>query len=327
MISIIIPTFNSERFVPGLLDSIFSSSVKNFEVIIADDCSTDNTVSVAKNYPVKLVRMERNSGPARARNSGAKAAKGDILFFLDADVAVIDGTISEVERYFNNDPHANSVIGVCEKEPLNSGTVPRYMALFEYIHLSGSKSDTVSVFSPRCGAVRKDFFEQIGGYNEKYKGADVEDFELARRINKNGSIALNRNMVVRHQFAGFRQVVKNYFKRAFQWVHLFLKDRRFDNAGPSVPSNGIAAVCAFSSFVSMFFIPFTDIAVYLYVFLVAAYLLVNYKWLVFMRREAGMFFLFKALVLNYIFGIDIMIAVIFALVTYPFKRNWQKIKN
>lgn len=81
MISIVIPTYNAEKFMPGLLDSIFSSDVKDFEVIISDDCSTDNTVDISKKYPVKLVRLSENSGPGRARNLGVKAAKGDIIFF------------------------------------------------------------------------------------------------------------------------------------------------------------------------------------------------------------------------------------------------------
>ncbi len=321
MISIIIPTYNSERFMPNLLDSIFKTDVEDMEVIIVDDCSTDNTVKIAKEYPVRVLQLEANSGPAKARNRGVKEAKGDIIFFLDADVIVMDGTVKEAKGYFDNNPSSNCVIGICTKEPLNKGFVPRYMALFEYIHLKGSEADKVSVFSPRCGAVRKDFFEKIGGYNETYRGADVEDFELARRINKGDDIILNRRMIVKHQFANFKQAIRIYFRRAVMWVHLFIKEKRFDNAGPSVPSNGIAAICAFSSFVSLFLIPFVNTAIYSFIFFIIFYFLANLKWLNFIRREAGFLFSVKALFLNYIFGIDIIIAVIFALIIYPFSKN------
>ncbi len=321
MISIIIPTYNAERFMPNLMDSIFRSGVEDMEVIIVDDCSADNTVEIAKKYPVKIIQLETNSGPARARNIGVKAAKGDIIFFLDSDVIVTDGTIREVKDYFNNNPLSNCVIGICEKEPINNGFVPRYMSLFEYVHLKGSTADKVSVFSPRCGAIRKIFFENIGGYSETYRGADVEDFELARRINKIDSIILNRKMMVKHQFANFKQALRIYFKRAVMWVHLFIKERQFDNAGPSVPSNGIAAICAFLSFITSFLIPFVNIASYVFISLVIVYLLANLKWLNFMRREAGFLFAVKALFLNYLLGIDIMIAAIFALLTYPFSKR------
>lgn len=321
MISIIVPAYNAEKFMPALLDSIFKSGIEDMEVIIIDDCSTDNTAKIAKNYPVKMIQLEKNSGPARARNLGVKAATGDIIFFLDSDVVVKDGTIKEVKDYFDNNPLVNCAIGICEKEPLNNGFVPRYMALFEYVHLHGSKADKVSVFSPRCGALRKDFFEKIGGYSETYKGADVEDFELARMINKIDSIILNRNMIVRHQFANFRQAIRNYFKRAMMWVHLFIRERRLDNAGPSVPSNGIAAICAFLSLISLFFVPFTNVALYAFIFFMHIYVFANLRWLNFMRREAGFLFTIKALFLNYLLCIDIMIAVIFALIIYPLRER------
>ena len=318
MLSIIIPTYNAEKFIVNLLESVFDNSVEDMEVIIVDDCSSDNTVKIAKGYPVKVIQLDTNSGPAKARNIGVKEARGDIIFFLDADIIVMKGTIKEAKDYFDRNPSSNCVIGICAKEPLNSGFVPRYMALFEYIHLKGSNADRVSVFSPRCGAIRKDFFEKIGRYNETYRGADVEDFELARRVNKTDSIFLNRNMIVKHQFAGFRQALGIYFKRAVMWVHLFIKERKLDNAGPSVPSNGIAAVAAFGCLVSFLFLPIIREAKFLFVFFFTAYLAANFKWFRFMHKEAGLFFAVRALFLNYILGIVIMIAVIFALIIYPF---------
>ena len=246
MISIVIPTYNASRFMPGLLESIFNQAVNDMEVIIVDDCSTDNTVEIAKKYPVRVIQMEANAGPAVARNRGVKEAAGDIIFFLDSDVLVLDGTIKEVEDYFKSTPDTQCIIGICATTPLNNGFVPTYMAMFEYIHLIGQQYDKVSVFAPRCGAIKKDFFLEIGGYDEQYKGADVEDFELARRINKKDCIILNPKLLVRHQFADFRQALKIYFKRTVMWVHLFFREKQLDNAGPTSPSNGIAAICAFS---------------------------------------------------------------------------------
>ena len=321
MISIVIPTYNSEKFMPNLLKSIFKNGIEDMEVIIVDDCSTDNTIECTKKYPIKIIQLETNVGPSRARNRGVKEAQGEIIFFLDADVIVMDGTIREVKDYFEKNPSANCVIGICATEPLNKGFVPRYMAMFEYIHLIGTRDNKVSVFAPRCGAIKKTFFQSIGGYNEAYKGADVEDFELARRINKVDSIILNRKMIVKHQFADFRQSVRNYFKRAVLWVHLFFKEKQLDNAGPTSPSNGIAAICSFLSFVSLFFIPLAPAVLYVFFPFLLVFLLANVKWWNFMRKEAGLLFALKALFLNYFLGIDIVIAALFGLITYPFIKK------
>ncbi|UCH46363.1 MAG: glycosyltransferase, partial [Nitrospiraceae bacterium] len=55
MISIVIPTYNASRFMPGLMESIFRQKIRNMEVIIVDDCSTDNTVDIAKQYPARVI--------------------------------------------------------------------------------------------------------------------------------------------------------------------------------------------------------------------------------------------------------------------------------
>jgi glycosyltransferase involved in cell wall biosynthesis len=321
MISIVIPTYNASRFMPGLLESIFNQAVNDMEVIIVDDCSTDNTVEIVKKYPVRVIQMEANAGPAVARNRGVKEAAGDIIFFLDSDVLVLDDTIKEVEDYFKNNPEAKCIIGICATTPLNSGFVPTYMAMFEYIHLIGQQYKKVSVFAPRCGAIKKDFFLEIGGYDEQYKGADVEDFELARRINKKECIILNPKLLVRHQFADFRQALKIYFKRTVMWVHLFFREKKLDNAGPTSPSNGIAAICAFSSFFSLLLIPFIGFAQILFVFLGLIYLVSNLKWWNFMRREAGLLFSFRALALNYLLGIEIMLSALYGVISYTFSNK------
>ncbi len=321
MISIVIPTYNAAKFMPALLDSIFKQSVEDMEVLIVDDCSTDNTVEIAQKYPVKVIRLEINSGPAKARNIGVKAAKGDIIFFLDADVIVLDGAVNAVKEHFEKDPLAKCVIGICSTEPLNEGFVPRYMAMFEYIHLIGTKDDKVSVFAPRCGAIRKDFFIEIGMYNESYKGADVEDFELARMVNKTDPIILNKKMLVRHQFADFKQAMRNYFKRTVMWVHLFFKEKKLDNAGPTAPSNGIAAICAFLSFFTLLFIPLIPSARYAFIFLIILFLFANLRWWNFMRKEAGFIFAVRALFLNYLLGINIVTAAIYGALSYPFAKK------
>ncbi len=321
MISIVIPTYNSSRFMPDLLESIFKQAVDNMEVIIVDDCSKDDTVEIAKKYPARVLQMEKNGGPARARNRGVKEAKGDIIFFLDSDVLVLDGTVREVKDYFEKNPSANCVIGVCATEPLNRGFVPTYMAMFEYIHLVSAREGKVSVFAPRCGAIKKELFQRVGGYDESYKGADVEDFELARRIIKVDSIFLDPKMLVRHQFVNnFNEAVRNYFKRAVMWIHLFLKDRQLDNAGPTSPSNGIAAICSFLSFISLFFMPAIPAARNIFGALVIIFIISNLKWWNFMRREAGLLFAVRALFLNYLLGIDIIVATIYGLVSYPLKK-------
>jgi radical SAM superfamily enzyme YgiQ (UPF0313 family)/GT2 family glycosyltransferase len=318
MISIVIPTYNASPFMPGLMESIFKQKIKDMEVIIVDDCSTDNTVEIVKQYPTRVIEMEQNGGPAIARNRGVREASGDIIFFLDSDVELMDGAIKGVKNYFQKNPSAKCTIGICSTEPLNEGFVPAYMAMFEYIHLIDRKLKKVSVFAPRCGAIRKDFFLDIGGYDENYKGADVEDFELARRINRKGSIILNPDIMVKHQFADFNQALKIYFRRTVMWVQLFFREKQLDNAGPTSPSNGLAAMSAFTSFLALLLMPAIGIAKPLFWILIIAYLFFNIRWWNFMRKEKGLLFALQALGLNYVLGVEIMASAIYGVLRYKF---------
>jgi hypothetical protein len=126
---------------------------------------------------------------------------------------------------------------------------------------------------------------------------------------------------VRHQFADFRQALKIYFKRTVMWVHLFFREKQLDNAGPTSPSNGVAAICAFSSFFSLLMIPFIGFAQFVFIFLGLIYLVSNLKWWNFMRREAGLLFSVKALALNYLLGIEIMLSALYGVVSYTFSNK------
>ena len=89
LVSIIIPIYNSEKFIKECIESVFSQSYKNLEIVLINDGSTDNSFKIcselAKVYNNVILLNQENSGVSAARNQGIKNAKGDFLFFLDSD--------------------------------------------------------------------------------------------------------------------------------------------------------------------------------------------------------------------------------------------------
>ena len=90
MVSIIVPMFNSESYISKTIDSVLNQTYKDFELILVDDCSKDNTGQVVNEYVkryknVRYICLEHNSGAAVARNVGLKDAKGRFIAFLDSD--------------------------------------------------------------------------------------------------------------------------------------------------------------------------------------------------------------------------------------------------
>ena len=88
LVSVIIPVFNRAELIERTIDSVLTQSYRNIEIIIVDDASTDDTLSVVKKIDdprIKCIPLEQNSGPSTARNTGVKLAQGRFVAFLDSD--------------------------------------------------------------------------------------------------------------------------------------------------------------------------------------------------------------------------------------------------
>ena len=90
LVSIITPSYNSSKFIEETVRSVQNQTYSNWELLITDDCSTDNTFSIleklaAKDERIKIFKLAKNSGPAVARNNSIENAKGKYLVFLDSD--------------------------------------------------------------------------------------------------------------------------------------------------------------------------------------------------------------------------------------------------
>lgn len=87
-VSVIIPVYNSEKYLKQCLDSVLSQTYKNLEIICIDDCSTDKSVKIIKSINdsrIKLIKLKTNSGAGVCRNKGIDVATGDYICFLDSD--------------------------------------------------------------------------------------------------------------------------------------------------------------------------------------------------------------------------------------------------
>lgn len=90
LISIITPNYNSEKFIAETIESVVSQSYKNWELLIVDDCSTDNSTIIIEEFiekdkRIQLIKLQQNGGAAITRNKGVSLAKGDYIAFLDSD--------------------------------------------------------------------------------------------------------------------------------------------------------------------------------------------------------------------------------------------------
>ena len=106
-VSIIIPVYNTEKYLQHCLNSLHKQSFTDFEVICVDDCSTDNSIKILEQYcqedsRFKIIKNSENTGPAQARNIGVKYATGEFLYFPDADDYLKSELLIKMVNIFDN---------------------------------------------------------------------------------------------------------------------------------------------------------------------------------------------------------------------------------
>nr|AQS32444.1 hypothetical protein [uncultured archaeon] len=231
MISIIIPVYNAKKTISRCLESIYIQNYPRnlYEVIVIDDASTDNSANIVKTYPFKLIRLNKNIGPAAARNLGAKKSMGRILFFVDSDIILDKNSLIEIKKAFR-DKNVKCLTGMYKKYPENKGIFPLYKSFLWYHEISNVKLDYVDTMNTACGAIRKNVFIGLKGFNQKYRGVECEDVEFSRRLAKKYKIFLNKKLKVGHYYPTFFKGLKKSFKTYLQWWPLFLKTKKFESA-------------------------------------------------------------------------------------------------
>lgn len=240
-LSIIIPSYNSELTIITLLNSILKSGkvkLADVELIIVDDKSNDTSVRLVVGYfkknpkfgKTKIIQLHKNSGPAYARNIGVKYAKGKVVLFLDSDVVVYKNTIYEVIRSFKNDADLYALTGVWDKEQRNNKFFPKFKALRDWSYWINERDPRhyYYLFSTRVAAIDRALFNRLGGFNESYKAALVEDIELTYRIARRYAVVFNPSVIVHHEFENFGPVAKKYFWRSFYWSRIYRERKKFD---------------------------------------------------------------------------------------------------
>src|SRR5438093_5286126 len=131
-LSVIVPVHNNPGDLRLCLGALRAAITADCEIIVVDDGSTDDTASVAARMNVPVVALAENSGPAAARNQGARRARGAILFFVDADIVVAPGAVERVQRFFADHPEHAAVFGSYDARPSCRTAVSRYRNLLHH---------------------------------------------------------------------------------------------------------------------------------------------------------------------------------------------------
>jgi len=173
--SVVIPAYDEAKYISRALSALRQQSFADFEVIVKDGLSQDETVSVAKKF-TKKVFSKHDSSAADARNQGADYAQGEILVFMDADTLLLPDTLARFSSLLDN----QKIVGAsCRKVPLSSSVLDR--VLYEFVNFSTWFGSVIRVGGAHGNLmlIRRTAFEAVGGFNPDIIVA--EEQELVRK--------------------------------------------------------------------------------------------------------------------------------------------------
>jgi glycosyltransferase involved in cell wall biosynthesis len=185
LVSVIIPVYNEEKDVVKCIESLAKQSHKNFEIIIVDDGSTDKTLSIAKdtarkNKLILKTLRQNHQGPGKARNLGAKQAKGEILIFIDADMTFHRDYLKNLIKPILMDKE-KKVLGTTHDYETAENIDNIWSRCWGKIRVENPNPDSARIFR----AIRKNKFLELGGFDSKYGYADDQTLWFKYKIKPN----------------------------------------------------------------------------------------------------------------------------------------------
>lgn len=223
LVSIITPAFRAASFIGETISSVIAQTYPNWEMLIAEDCSPDNTRDVIRQWAlvdprIKLVAMERNSGPALARNAALELAEGRWIAFLDSDdlwlPEKLERTINHVQAH-----QAALVFTGFRRISVNGSTTGRYVSVprtLSYRQLLGNTAiatSTVLLDRNKVGGVRmkKTYYDDLDCWLQILKRGHLAfglDEDLMRYRVMSQSVSRNKRRSALHVWRAYRDLEK-----------------------------------------------------------------------------------------------------------------------
>lgn len=219
-ISIVIPNRNGAATVGQCLKAAFASDYGRFEVVVVDDASEDASVEIIWAFPCRLVRLDRHGGVSRARNAGAQAAFGDLLFFIDGDCLLGRESLTVANASYGR--RRDRILGgTYTPSPQDRDFFSSFQSIF--IHHFETKRTQPDYVAAHAMVVDAELFRSSGGFIEdSFIGvaASVEDVELCHRLRRAGcQLVMDPELQVRHIFRfSLRRSLGNAVRKARYWT-------------------------------------------------------------------------------------------------------------
>jgi len=307
--SIIIPAYNARSTIRDCVDSVLREFGNGHQIVVVDDGCQHNCTQLVADLPVSILKNDSTLGAGAARNRGISQAEHDWMLFVDADVIIKFGTNRVLQLAIREFPDDVSFGSISDIIPANSGLFQEFLACrahFQYA--SGPQYSTA--FPSQLVAVRKDVFDCVGLFSEKYVSSGGEEFEMGNRLSQSGiRTRILPDFQFYHVYAAFGKRFKKYFYRSKIFFRLFKVHGQFESVIASLMET-IRSLYTLFGLLGFFLFPSIP---YLIGYLII-YLLLDQRFYRFLIKRKGIAFAVYAAAMNFVVFLAIALGGIVAAV-------------
>jgi glycosyltransferase involved in cell wall biosynthesis len=240
LVSIVIPNYNYADVLGRCLAAAAAQTYENTEVLLVDDCSTDNSLAVAAQHPCTVFSTPTNSGEAAARNLGVQNSRGDVLFFLDSDLVLQPDAVEKAVNMLRAEPSIGCVYGIYEKTPLTAaGLVKDYRTLQAHYWRVSSLGDADAGFFS-IAALRRTVWEQVGPFKPLRVGEEMDYGARVARVTR--AVLTDEVRGLHDDEEGLPRLFRKLFVRARVRIPFGFEQGKFAHADET-GSRILAALC------------------------------------------------------------------------------------
>ncbi len=201
LVSVVIPCYNHARFLAHAIESVLAQSYSNFELVVVDDGSTDDTSKVAKGYSMLNYVYQENAGRSTARNTGLRLSRAEFIVFLDADDRLLPNALETGINCMHEHPECALVSGHCRVIDSNGAILPsprqQHVEQEHYLQLLRGGS---YIWCPAVAFFQRKVFDFVHGFDPALM--PVEDYDLYLRITKDFPVYSHNRVIAEYRQHG-----------------------------------------------------------------------------------------------------------------------------
>jgi GT2 family glycosyltransferase len=216
---------NGAKTIARCLEAALASRHPDYEVIVVDDASRDGSTEIVSGFPCRQIRLPCRRGAAGARNAGAAQARGELLFFTDADCLLRADTLAAACRAIAGCDPGTIVGGTYTPRPADDSFFSLFQSVFIH-HAETKRAEHPDYVATHALAIGAETFRRHGGFAEGFLPI-LEDVEFSHRLRRAGcSLVMNAAIQVQHVFDfNLRRSLRNARVKAMYWTLYSLGNR------------------------------------------------------------------------------------------------------